>query len=317
MADFIDRGEAMMNDPATVERIRRMSIATGYHPTYIAAWMDVESAETPDERANRAAMMSRTSGDSFSQYADNSQRQWETKKQMRNSRKNREHQTLEREAGEEFRSSENQKQRDFDSNEAALRRNHENEDREARIKANRKQSNRDHRKTKKENDRQNAIKEDQADTRYEREKELEGIHHQNQVDLINLKQSADTDTNAGIAARERDALLAEEPSYRRYQQLVIDARSILGNDASIEEVNDFLRKDMADTYFNFFHDPESPIAASGHVPPGLSAEMKEVLGEMSFEEFADYVELDADDSRTAQWYTEITGREPERDHFLW
>ena len=50
MADFIERGQAMQNDPATVARIRAMSQATGYHPTYIAAWLDVENAQTPEER---------------------------------------------------------------------------------------------------------------------------------------------------------------------------------------------------------------------------------------------------------------------------
>ena len=55
-----------------------MSQATGYHPTYIAAWLDVENAQTPEERANRAAMMSRAPGDAFEQYSGNSQRQYET-----------------------------------------------------------------------------------------------------------------------------------------------------------------------------------------------------------------------------------------------
>ena len=306
MADYIDRAEAMMNDPATVNRIRMMSNATGYHPTYIAAWLDVESAETPNERANRAAMMSRTSGDSFSQYADNSQRQWETRKQMKNAKKNRKHETSEREAREEFTSGENQIQRDFESEQSDIRRKHEKKETNKKIAANKKAANKAWKREKK----KNVIEQEQADTAYDRQKELAGVQHQNQVDLIDLKQKADAETNAGKTAREHEAVLAEEPSYRRYQQLVIDARSLLGNNASIEEVNDFLRKDMADTYFNFFHDPESPIAASGHVPPGLSAEMREVVGDMSFEEFADYVELDANDSRTAQWYTEITGREP-------
>ena len=41
-------------------------------------------------------------GDAFTQYSDNSQRQYETGQQMKNSKKNRRHQTDERLAGQEF-----------------------------------------------------------------------------------------------------------------------------------------------------------------------------------------------------------------------
>ena len=51
---------------------------------------------------NRAAMMSRAPGSAFEQYSSNSQRQYETGQQMENSRLNREHQTSERLAGEDF-----------------------------------------------------------------------------------------------------------------------------------------------------------------------------------------------------------------------
>ena len=308
---LLDRADDINNDQQTVDRIKRLSQQTGYHPTYIAAWVDVERGKTPEEKANRAAQMSRGKGDAFTQYSDNTQRQYETGQQMKNSKKNRRHQT---ELQEDSQDHDHWKQT------ATVDENKRKEtvqigENKRQEKEKKKSDKRSSKRATKENRRQEDVREDAATLDHDRRLEAGEITHGHRMEEIGA--GSGNKTNAEISAQEHDAVLAEPPSFRRYNQLRQGAVSMLGKGATEEDIQNFIQQDMADTYFNFFHDPESPIAASGHVPPGLGAEMKEVIGEMSFEDFADYVGLDTNDGRTGEWYTEITGKAPNHDHWLW
>lgn len=304
MADFIERGQAMQNDPATVARIRAMSQATGYHPTYIAAWLDVENADTPEERANRAAMMSRAPGDAFEQYSSNSQRQYETGQQMENSRLQREFQRDERLAGQEFKRNERIAGEEFtvDNREKTLLGQRKNNNRQERRRRQGEEIDRKARQAAQ--DRQNMF-----------------TTKRDKILFQNRLKEIDASKGTGPTAYKRftenkDELLAADPSGARIDFMFRQERELNPN-SSDEEIREKLKLELRSSHADFFHNPESPIAESGHVPPGLVAEMSTILGpKPTFEEFCDYVGLDENDARTSQWFTEITGLETNHDHWL-
>ena len=308
MADFIERGQAMQNDPATVARIRAMSQATGYHPTYIAAWLDVENAQTPEERANRAAMMSRAPGDAFEQYSSNSQRQYETGQQMENSRLNREHQTSERLAGEDFTTRERVAGEKF-------------------TKKNRKKTIQGQRKNIKLDDKLGREREEiarkgrQEDQAAKNDFDLERDQKQNEQRMKELDIIHGTGPSAFKKMQEDKAeLMAAPPSPDRLSGLrMIDAKINPGDDADQSLAR--IREEQQPYYAEKFQDG---TVQPNDLPLGLQMELKQIVGEkdnaMSYEEFCDYLEVDVsdpyDDAQMREFYLQITGNKHNHDHWL-
>lgn len=301
---ILDRADDITNDQQTVDRIKKLAAQTGYHPTYIAAWVDVEKGQTPEERANRAAQMIRVAGDAFEQYSGNSQRQYETQQQMKNSRKNRKHQTDERLAGQEYKTGERLAGQEYQTKE-----------REETHKGNRKNIKfQDKRRRKSDAIERQGRQEDQA-AKNKFDLKRDAIQHDDRLEEIDAQKGTGP-TAFKRFTENKDELLAADPSGARIDFMFRQERELNPN-ASDEAIREKLKQEMKSYYGNFFHDPESPIAASGNVPPGLVAEMSKVLGpKPTFEEFCDYVGLDENDARTAKWFTEITGLAPNHDHWL-
>ena len=301
---ILDRADDITNDQQTVDRIKALAAQTGYHPTYIAAWVDVERGKTPEERANRASQMIRAKGDAFEQYAGNSQRQYETQQQMKNSRKTRKfqdeqriaselHETSEREAGQRFKKKERQKT----------------------IKGQRKNIKLDDRLGREREEIARQGREDLQNRQNKFDTRRDATQHNYTLEEIEAQKGTGP-TAFKRFTENKDELLAADPSGARIDFMFRQERELNPN-ASDEAIREKLKQEMKSYYGNFFHDPESPIAASGNVPPGLVAEMSKILGpKPTFEEFCDYVGLDENDARTAKWFTEITGLAPNHDHWL-
>lgn len=307
---ILDRADDINNDQQTVDRIKRLAAQTGYHPTYIAAWVDVERGKTPEEKANRAAQMSRGKGDAFTQYSDNSQRQHETKQQMKNSRKNRIHQTNERELGQDFRRNERVAGQDFTSQntERTLKGNRDNIDYQSKLR-----------------------KEDSA---LERKGNQEDQETQNEF-------TTDRDaTLHGYSMEEIDARQGSGPS--SFQQQQADSIELMEADPSPDRIGAIRRRnaelypteneqeatarirDEQQPYYaeKFF---DGTVTPGDPLPLGLQMELKQVVGRgddaMSYEDFCDYLDVDVsdpgDNADMQQFYTQVTGNAPNHDHWLW
>ena len=320
MADFIERGQQMMNDPATVARIRQMSQATGYHPTYIAAWLDVENAQTPEERANRAAMMSRAPGDAFEQYSGNSQRQYETAQQMENSRLDREHRTTEREAGEKFRRDERIAGEEFTKGERIAGQKFQKKNRNKTLKGQRKNIKLDDRlgREREQIAREGRQEDQKRQNEFETDRDLK-LHgfRMDELDVIH-----GTGPSAFKQMQENKAeLMAAPPSPDRLSALrMIDAKINPGEDADQSLAR--IREEQQPYYAEKFQDG---TVQPGNLPLGLQMELKQIVGEkdnaMSYEDFCDYLDIDVSDpgsdAQMKEFYLQVTGNKHNHDHWFY
>lgn len=318
---LLDRADDINNDQQTVDRIKRLAEQTGYHPTYIAAWVDVERGKTPEEKANRAAQMSRGKGDAFTQYSDNSQRQYETGQQMKNSRKNRRHQTDERLAGQEFTTEERVANQEYRTGEREAGEKHENKDRRKTLIGNEKNIRLgDELSTDRERIAREGRQEDQANQNEfttERDEILHGYSkeeialrndggpsafQQQQADSIELQEADPSPDRIGAIRRRNAALYPTENE---------------------QEANARIRDEQQTYYAEKFFD--GTVTPGNPLPLGLQMELKQVVGAgdeaMSYEDFCDYLDVDVsdpgDNADMQQFYTQITGNAPNHDHWLW
>lgn len=316
---LLDRADDITNDQQTVDRIKRLAAQTGYHPTYIAAWVDVERGQTPEERANRAAQMIRASGDAFEQYSGNSQRQYETQQQMKNSRKNRRHQTHERKAGQEFTTDEREASERFRTSEREAGQKHTNKNRRKTLRGNaqnirlehelgtdRDKINREHRLEDQEAQNTFTTGRDATQHGYNMEEldaRMDGgpsSFERQQADTIEL-QEADPSPDRIGAIRRRNAEL-----YPTENEQEATAR-----------IRDEQQPYYAEKFFDGTVTPGQPL------PLGLQMEMKQVVGTgddaMSYEDFCDYLDVDVsdpgDNADMQQFYTQITGNAWNHDHW--
>lgn len=306
---LLDRADDINNDQQTVDRIKKLAAQTGYHPTYIAAWVDVERGKTPEEKANRAAQMSRGKGDAFTQYSDNSQRQYETGQQMKNSRKNRKQQTNERLAGQEFTTGERIANQEFRTGEREAGEKHDNQNRRKTLRGNEKNIRLDDELSTERQDSQNEFTTDRDAILHGYNKEEIELRNdggpstfqQQQADTIELQEADPSPDRIGAIRRRNAELYPTE---------------------NTEEATARIREEQQPYYAEKFFD--GTVTPGQPLPLGLQMEMKQVVGTgddaMSYEDFCDYLGVDVsdpgDNADMQQFYTQITGNAPNHDHYL-
>ena len=317
---ILDRADDITNDQQTVNRINRLAEQTGYHPTYIAAWVDVENAKTPEERANRSAQMIRTGGDAFDQYSGNSQRQYETGQQMKNSRKNRKHQTNEAVLDRDFRTDERIAGQDYRTGEREADEKFTTENTEKTLKGNR-----------------NNIK-----FQSKKQRQNDALRRQGQQEDTQQSQDFTTKTNEILQGYELESIdarngtgpsaleqitadteefKAAEPSSMRIGAIRRQNAELYPNESE-EESTARIREDQQPYYADKFQD--GTTVTPGNLPLGLQQELRQVVGEkdnaMNYEEFCDYLDVDvtdpASDSEMKVFYQQVTGNTWDHDHWF-
>ena len=315
---ILDRADDITNDQQTVDRIKKLAAQTGYHPTYIAAWVDVEKGQTPEERANRAAQMIRVAGDAFEQYSGNSQRQYETQQQMKNSRKNRKHQTDERLAGQEYQTGERIADQEYRTGERKASQKFTKKNRKKTIQGQRKNIKLDDRLGREREEIAREGRQEDQKSQNEFTTDRDATLHEYSMEEIALRNDGGP---SPFQQQQADTIELQEadPSPDRIGAIRRRNAQLYPNENE-QEATARIREEQQPYYAEKFQDG---TVQPNDLPLGLQMELRQVVGEkdnaMSYEDFCDYLDIDvsdpADDAQMKEFYQQVTGNAWNHDHW--